>query len=384
MPGRCAGSASAAGELFEELDRPALAPLAGRALRLRRVAAAPGRPRLPRRCRRPLLLGAAPAADPQAGRGPLTAAHRRAVPQGRARRRPSARRRPRPAHHAARAHAELAPAARRVDHRADQPRRPPASARAPPQLTDHDPGQPAAPRAGLPRLPRHPAAGAPATAPSASRRPAPAASTSAPAPTAPSQSILQERPRPPAATADARPSCRCDPPATSAAPATTIEEDATLLTHPTLDQLHQLGLAGMARAFDGAARPTRRGAELDHAEWLGAAARPRDRPSATTDGSRARLRYAAAAPSGHRRGCRLSRRRAASTARCSRSSPPAPGSKSAQNLIIEGPTGVGKILARLRARPQGLPRQPLRPLPAHPAAVRRPRAGPRRRPLRHG
>ena len=24
-----------------------------------------------------------------------------------------------------------------------------------------------------------------------------------------------------------------------------------MLTHPTLDQLHQLGLAGMARAFEG-------------------------------------------------------------------------------------------------------------------------------------
>jgi DNA replication protein DnaC len=41
-----------------------------------------------------------------------------------------------------------------------------------------------------------------------------------------------------------------------------------LLTHPTLDQLRQLGLAGMARAFEElAANP--RGAELDHAEWLG-------------------------------------------------------------------------------------------------------------------
>jgi hypothetical protein len=41
-----------------------------------------------------------------------------------------------------------------------------------------------------------------------------------------------------------------------------------LLIHPTLEQLHQLGLAGMARAFEELAA-TPGGAELDHAEWLG-------------------------------------------------------------------------------------------------------------------
>ena len=41
-----------------------------------------------------------------------------------------------------------------------------------------------------------------------------------------------------------------------------------MLTHPTLDQLRQLGLAGMARAYEElTANP--RGGELDHAEWLG-------------------------------------------------------------------------------------------------------------------
>jgi len=42
-----------------------------------------------------------------------------------------------------------------------------------------------------------------------------------------------------------------------------------------------------------------------------------------------------------------------------------------QNLIIEGPTGVG-----LCPRPQGVPRQPVRPLPAHPAPLRRSGVGP--------
>lgn len=41
-----------------------------------------------------------------------------------------------------------------------------------------------------------------------------------------------------------------------------------MLTHPTIDQLHQLGLTGMARAFtELEANP--QSAELSHAEWLG-------------------------------------------------------------------------------------------------------------------
>jgi len=40
-----------------------------------------------------------------------------------------------------------------------------------------------------------------------------------------------------------------------------------VLTHPTLDQMHQLGLAGMARAFtELEANP--QSADLAHAEWL--------------------------------------------------------------------------------------------------------------------
>ena len=41
-----------------------------------------------------------------------------------------------------------------------------------------------------------------------------------------------------------------------------------MLTHPTLDQLHQLGLAGMARAFE-ELQANPRGGELAPAEWLG-------------------------------------------------------------------------------------------------------------------
>ena len=62
-----------------------------------------------------------------------------------------------------------------------------------------------------------------------------------------------------------------------------------MLTHPTLDQLRKLGLAGMARAFaELVASP--RSAELDHAEWL---ALLLDREGADREDRRlkARLRY---------------------------------------------------------------------------------------------
>ena len=61
-----------------------------------------------------------------------------------------------------------------------------------------------------------------------------------------------------------------------------------MLIHPTPEQLRQLGLAGMARAFEELAT---RGAELDHAEWLGLLL---DREMADRQDRRlrARLRYA--------------------------------------------------------------------------------------------
>ena len=54
---------------------------------------------------------------------------------------------------------------------------------------------------------------------------------------------------------------------TSAGPATTIEENAKLLRHPTLDQLHALGLQGMAKAFADLAEADE-ARDLDHADWL--------------------------------------------------------------------------------------------------------------------
>jgi DNA replication protein DnaC len=63
-----------------------------------------------------------------------------------------------------------------------------------------------------------------------------------------------------------------------------------VLTHPTLDQLHQLGLTGMARAFtELEANP--QSAELSHAEWL-ALLLDREATERYERRLRARLRYA--------------------------------------------------------------------------------------------
>jgi DNA replication protein DnaC len=112
-----------------------------------------------------------------------------------------------------------------------------------------------------------------------------------------------------------------------------------MLTHPTLDQLRQLGLAGMARAIEELATGPRSG-ELDHAEWLGLLL---DRELADRHDRRltARLRYA-----------RLRHRAAVEDVdyRANRGLDRALFQKLSlggwieqkQNLIIVGPTGVGK------------------------------------------
>jgi DNA replication protein DnaC len=112
-----------------------------------------------------------------------------------------------------------------------------------------------------------------------------------------------------------------------------------LLTHPTLDQLRQLGLAGMARAFEElAANP--RGAELDHAEWLGLLL---DRELAERQDRRlkARLRHALLRHQAAVEDVDYRTPRGLDRALFQRL---AMGGwiEARQNLIIEGPTGVGK------------------------------------------
>lgn len=112
-----------------------------------------------------------------------------------------------------------------------------------------------------------------------------------------------------------------------------------MLTHPTLDQLHQLGLAGMARAF-AELQAGSQSAELSHAEWLGLLL-DRETTERHDRRLRARLRYAHLrhqatiedvdyrAPRG------LDRTFFQKLAAGDWIGVP-------QNLIIEGPTGVGK------------------------------------------
>ena len=75
-------------QLLEEIDRPALKSLAGRALRVLRMADLPRRHRLSRRGRRPLLQRP-PSLRPRRGRGAADRADGRDFPQGRADRRAS-------------------------------------------------------------------------------------------------------------------------------------------------------------------------------------------------------------------------------------------------------------------------------------------------------
>jgi DNA replication protein DnaC len=112
-----------------------------------------------------------------------------------------------------------------------------------------------------------------------------------------------------------------------------------VLTHPTIDQLHQLGLAGMARAFaELEANPE--SASLSHAEWL---ALLLDREATERQDRRlkarlrfARLRYQAPIEDVNYRAARGLDRALFQSLIGGR------WIEEAQNLIIEGPAGVGK------------------------------------------
>ena len=123
-----------------------------------------------------------------------------------------------------------------------------------------------------------------------------------------------------------------------------LAEMEQLWTHPTVEQLHQRGLAGMARAFSELeANPT--SAALSHAEWLGLLL-DREITERYERRLRARLRFARLrfARLRHQadvedvdyraaRGLDRALFQALITGR---------GIDEAQNLIIEGPAGVGK------------------------------------------
>ena len=112
-----------------------------------------------------------------------------------------------------------------------------------------------------------------------------------------------------------------------------------MLTHPTIDQLHQLGLASMARAFaELEANP--QSAALSHAEWLGLLL-DREATDRYERRLRARLRFArlrhqAAVEDVDYRAARgLDRALFLRLASCD-------WVRSRRNLLITGPCGVGK------------------------------------------
>ena len=112
-----------------------------------------------------------------------------------------------------------------------------------------------------------------------------------------------------------------------------------MFTHPTIDQLHQLGLNGMARAFtELQANP--QSVELSHAEWLGLLL-DREATDRYERRLRARLRFArlrhqAAVEDVDYRAARGLDRTLFQALIAGR------WIEQAENLIIEGPAGVGK------------------------------------------
>ena len=112
-----------------------------------------------------------------------------------------------------------------------------------------------------------------------------------------------------------------------------------MLTHPTLDQLNQLGLFGMAKAF-GEAETSGEAAALTHPDWL-ALLLDREMTYRHDRKLAARLRYARLR---HQAPSRTSiiAPRAVSIGRSSRSSSTATGSTLTTTWSSSGPTGVGK------------------------------------------
>src|SRR5271165_69203 len=245
-------------------DRAAGHAVAARAgLRICRVALRPRRHRLPRRGRGFLLLGAARVA-PRAGRYPHHDAHHRDIPPRQACREPCAPLRRSAARHAARPHAQCAPTLCRMVGGAICS--PGAGHR--PQHRGADPGGAGAPATsgtGVSHLHRCVAAvSRPRRGAGGGDQPPCRRSRRADL----RQCCLdpQTPARPIGATASRG---RCAPAARKHPRLQLFPlRRTTVLNHPTLDRLRELGLAGMAKGFrDLAANPESRA--LEHAEWLG-------------------------------------------------------------------------------------------------------------------
>ena len=187
--------------------------------------------------------------------------------------------------------------------------------------------------------------------------------------------------------ASTRPSCPTPTPtpipsstATSAAAATTTDqqEGDLMLSNHTHERLAALGLAGMAKAFDDQQRQPDVAA-LTFEQRLGLMIdREVNRAGEQAAHRAPEVRRACGRPQSSKISiCAL---RAASIAPSLPSSSMATGSAQAESAHHRA-NRRRQELDRLRARPQGMPRQSIRPLPSPAAAVRSSCARPRRRTL---
>ena len=142
--------------------------------------------------------------------------------------------------------------------------------------------------------------------------------------------------------------------------ATTIRRN-DLLKHPTLDQLSALGLHGMAKAFAELAANGEAGG-LGHHEWLGLLL---DREASWRQDKRfaARLRVAKLRQQASVEDIDYRSPRGLDRARFQKL---VEGEwiNAHDNLVLVGPTGVGKSWLASALRPQSLSRQSVGPLPA--------------------
>ena len=152
-----------------------------------------------------------------------------------------------------------------------------------------------------------------------------------------------------------------------------------MLAHPTLDQLNALGLYGLAKGFKELEHKAE-ARSLDHAEWLGLLLEYeltlRRQKQFETRARVARLRHPASVEDVDYQSPSRARPRALPQARRLRLDRRAP--QSARNRGQR----PGQKLARLRARPQGVPRKHLCSLCPRSQAVRRSRHRARRGALR--